>query len=141
MFQKQRCETDKWNFPIAPHWIDSFRNASIHYDTNESIHGVADESIQYETESILHDVDESIHQRDESIQSDWFCVFMADNVNALFPIYLPTGSLETHAKQIKYWFKLKTIMNNNQTHYYKKKTQLLLAIVNKRLQLALTCKE
>ena len=32
-------------------------------------------------------------------------------------------------------------MNNNQTHYYKKKTQILLAIMDERLQLALTCKK
>ena len=84
------------------------QDESIHCDTNESIqnesesiHGVADESIQYETESILHDVDESIHHRDESIQYVWFYVFMADNVNTLFPIYLPTRRLETHIKHDK----------------------------------------
>ena len=76
------------------------QDESIHCDTNESIqnksesiHGVADESIQYETESILHGEDESIHHRDESIQLDWSYVFMADNVDILFPIYLPTGRL------------------------------------------------
>ena len=80
----------------------------IHCDTNESIqnesesiHGIADESIQYETESILHDVNESIHHRDESNQSDCFYVFMADNVNTIFPTYLPTGRLETHIKHDK----------------------------------------
>ena len=68
---------------------------------SESIHGVAAESIQCEIESILHDVDESIHHRDESIQSDWFYIFMADNVNTLFPTYLPTGRLETNIKHAK----------------------------------------
>ena len=67
--------------------------------------------------------------------------FMADNVNALFPTYLPTGRLETHAKHIKYWFKLKTIMNNNQIHHYQRKTQILLAIMEEKLHFALTCKE
>ena len=86
-------------------------------------------------------MDESIHYRDESIQSDWFCVFIEDDVNALFLTYLPTGGLETHAKHTKYWFKLKINMNNNQTHHYKMKTQILLDIMDERLQLALTCKE
>ena len=84
------------------------QDESIHCDTNESIqnesesiHGFADESFQYETESILHGEDESIHHRDESIQSDWSYVFMAYNVNTLFPTYLLTGSLETHIKHDK----------------------------------------
>ena len=32
-------------------------------------------------------------------------------------------------------------MNNSQIHYYKKKTQVLLATMNRRSQFALTCKE
>ena len=66
---------------------------------------------------------------------------MADNVNALFPTYLPIGGLETRAKHIKYWFKLKTIINNNRTHHYQRKTQILLAIMEEKLHFALTCKE
>ena len=92
----------------------------IHCDTNESIqnesesiHGDVNELIQYKTESIPHDVDESIHHRDESIQSYWFCVSMADNMNTLFLTYLPTGRLETSTERIKYWVKLKTSMNYN----------------------------
>ena len=76
-------------------------NESIQNDS-ESVHGFADESIQYETESILHGGDELIHHRHKSIQSDRFYVFMADNVNTLFPIYLPIGRLETHIKSGKY---------------------------------------
>ena len=84
------------------------QDESIHCDTNESIqskseliHGFADESFQYETESILHGEDESIYHRDELIQSDWSYVFMANNVNKLFPTYLLTGRLETHNEHDK----------------------------------------
>ena len=63
---------------------------------------------------------------------------MADNVNTLFPTYLPTGRLETHIKHNKERFKLKTFIHNIKTHDYKEKTQILIATITKVSNDALT---
>ena len=59
---------------------------------------------------------------------------MADNVDALFPTYLPTGRLVTHKKFNNQRFKHKTFIHNNQTHDCHKKAQNLTRIMKRKSQ-------